>query len=236
MVFNRSLGNGKNQSSSSVRARARKICITSIASFGLFWPKLASVFPSRNFWFCRETLATIRDQSAMLGEHLSQKVMRDHAQNPKNWQKQGGGMSKNGSKKCLHNFVKNLRDQGGQTPVAEKSPKDTGAIELVCGSPTNHSRPPFQYMHRVSQKKWLSESFQKILTIIKCCGLVFSTDTTLERWILLSLWQWQRPKKSFPDTTQARPSLVERGAGHWCTVAPAAFWKSLFGTLAVDVF
>ena len=94
MVFNRSLGNGKNQSSSSVRARARKICITSIASFGLFWPKLASVFPSRNFWFCRETLATIRDQSAMLGEHLSQKVMRDHAQNPKNWQKQGGGCPK----------------------------------------------------------------------------------------------------------------------------------------------
>ena len=46
----------------------------SIADFDLFWPKCASVFLWGNFQFCGETVATFRDQSAMLGEHLSQKI------------------------------------------------------------------------------------------------------------------------------------------------------------------
>ena len=57
-------------------------------------------------------------------------------------------------------------------------------------------------------------------------GPNFPMDTTWQRLILLSLSKKQ-PKQKFQ--TQARPSLV---AGFWwlsgCTVAPAAFWKSIF--------
>ena len=56
-----------------LRACAPKIHITRIADFCLFWPRLASVSARGIFFLGRETSATFRDRSAMLGEHLSQK-------------------------------------------------------------------------------------------------------------------------------------------------------------------
>ena len=59
-----------------------------------FWPSFD--FCEGNIFLWGETLATFRDQSAMLGEHLSQKLMRDHAWNPKIWPKTWPGWPKNG--------------------------------------------------------------------------------------------------------------------------------------------
>ena len=73
---------------------AHKICIWCISDFGQFWPRLGSVFPSGNFWFCRKTLATFRDQSAMPGEHLSKKKSLEPPYNPKVGQKRGLGGQK----------------------------------------------------------------------------------------------------------------------------------------------
>ena len=53
-----------------------------LANFGLFWPRLASVFLWGNLYFCGEASATFRDQSARLGEHLSQKLTPAHPYNP----------------------------------------------------------------------------------------------------------------------------------------------------------
>ena len=57
-------------------------------------------------------------------------------------------------------------------------------------------------------------------------------DLSLGRLILPSLSKKKTKNDKFQ--TKACPSLVERGAGYWwlsgCTVAPAAFWKSFFGT------
>ena len=64
----------KNQPIARLRARARKLRITRIADFGLLLPKSASVLLKEFFFLCVETLATFRDQSAMLREHLSQKL------------------------------------------------------------------------------------------------------------------------------------------------------------------
>ena len=57
-----------------------------------FWPKYASAFPL-------EILATFRDQ--MVGKHLSKKVMRNHAFNPKIWPKMWPGWPKKRSYKSL---------------------------------------------------------------------------------------------------------------------------------------
>ena len=58
-----------------------------LANFDLFWPNCASAFVRGNFFLWGETQATFRDQSAMLGEHLSQKLTLAHPLNPKIWQK-----------------------------------------------------------------------------------------------------------------------------------------------------
>ena len=87
----------KNQPSST---SARNFCIARIADFGLFWPRLASVFAWGNFFLCGEILATFRDQSAMLGEHLSQKITLAHPYYPKFWAKTCPGGSK-GTKSTL---------------------------------------------------------------------------------------------------------------------------------------
>ena len=54
--------------------QAAKICIMRIVDFGLFLPKSASVSAMGNFPHRWESLETFRDQSALLGEHLSKKL------------------------------------------------------------------------------------------------------------------------------------------------------------------
>ena len=53
------------------------------------------------FFSCEDTLETFRDQSALLGEHLSQKITRDHSNNPIFWPKMSFLVYKNN----LKNFV-----------------------------------------------------------------------------------------------------------------------------------
>ena len=80
-----------------LQVRARKICIVRIVDFGQFWPIFAqkcSGFPAGKFfpvmgnsslWW--ETLETFRDQSALLGEYLSQKLTLAQPYNPIFWPK-----------------------------------------------------------------------------------------------------------------------------------------------------
>ena len=82
----------KNQPIARLRARARKLRITRIADFGLLLPKSASVLLKEFFFLCVETLATFRDQSAMTGKHLSQKLPLALPYNPKIWPKRPWGV------------------------------------------------------------------------------------------------------------------------------------------------
>ena len=71
-------------------------CTFPLAEFGQFLPILAQMCFSfakarENLW--GETLATFRDQSAMLGEHLSQKLTLAQLYNPKIWPKVQGCIS-----------------------------------------------------------------------------------------------------------------------------------------------
>ena len=59
------------------RMLAHKSRIRRIADYGQLW----------HFLLWGHQLAMFRDQSAMLEEHLSQKLMRDHAYSPKIWPK-----------------------------------------------------------------------------------------------------------------------------------------------------
>ena len=71
--------------------RARKICIMRIVDFGHFWPFFAQkcfAFSEHTFYFRAHQHETFRDQSALLGEHLSQKITLDHTYNPIFGQKQ----------------------------------------------------------------------------------------------------------------------------------------------------
>ena len=59
------------------------LCLQRIwANFGLFLPKSALVSAWGNFFLCGETLETFWDQSALLGEHLSQKLPLPSPNNP----------------------------------------------------------------------------------------------------------------------------------------------------------
>ena len=65
--------------------RAPKICITRIADLGQFWPNFAQKcfgFSEHTFFIWAHQHETFRDQSALLGEHLSQKITLDHTYNP----------------------------------------------------------------------------------------------------------------------------------------------------------
>ena len=69
----------KNQPSSQhvcgrVRANLALRLLWIFANFGIFLLKSASVFLRANFYLWGQKLATFRDQSTMLGKHLSQKL------------------------------------------------------------------------------------------------------------------------------------------------------------------
>ena len=57
-------------------------CIMRLADFGLFWPKCASVFLNKLFFLWAHQLATFRDQSTILGEHLDPKLPPAPTYNP----------------------------------------------------------------------------------------------------------------------------------------------------------
>ena len=87
------------QTSTSVGFRCKRA--KGIRDLRQFWPVLAQIcfgFCVGQFFLCRETLATFRDQSAMLGEHLSQKLALAHPYNPMFWPKCPPGDRKMGQK------------------------------------------------------------------------------------------------------------------------------------------
>ena len=69
------------------------------------WTKCGSVFLSGNFLICWETIATLRDPPAMLGEHLRQKQSPRPSLKPKNFAKNLTGVATKWPR-ILSNFVK----------------------------------------------------------------------------------------------------------------------------------
>ena len=64
----------KKSAPSRLQVHARKIRIMHTANFGLFLRKSASIFAMGNFFHGQENSENSRDQSALLGEHLSQNL------------------------------------------------------------------------------------------------------------------------------------------------------------------
>ena len=101
MVFNRLLGNvwsdlddffGRPTWNFNSDEMAKKLAIWHATQllhydFGQFWTKCDSFFGGALFFIWGHQLATFGDQSAMLGEHLSQKVPLAPPYNPKIWPK-----------------------------------------------------------------------------------------------------------------------------------------------------
>ena len=102
-------------------ARLRALRVKQIlANFGLFLPKSALVYARGNFFLWGETLATFRDQSAMLGEDLSQKLPLGPPYNPLFGQKRPLGIKRKGSKFFLQFFVKRPIKPLGKISEAQK--------------------------------------------------------------------------------------------------------------------
>ena len=77
-----------------LRALTCNFGITRITDLGLFWPKYASVLLGGFVFPLGRQLATFRDQSAMLEEHLSQKLPLAPSYNPIFWPKCPPGVQK----------------------------------------------------------------------------------------------------------------------------------------------
>ena len=83
---------------------------------------------------------------------------------------------------------------------------------------------------------WELEGLPKKVT----CRMLLKPENPNQNWVLqvqILQWTWscwvlERNDLKNKFQTQARQSPVERGAGYWwlsgCSVAPAAFWKSVF--------
>ena len=93
------------------RMRARISRIRRIADYGQLW----------HFLLWGHQLAMFRDQSAMLEEHLSQKLMRDHAYNPKIWPKMWQGGSTKRPKLLMAIFVKRPINPRGKIFQTQKT-------------------------------------------------------------------------------------------------------------------